>query len=293
MVAAAALPHRRAAEFAAPEHQGVVEQAALLEVDDQRRARPVGLLGRDGHVLLDVAMMVPGAVVELDEAHPALGHAPGEQAVAGEAAIALLLDAVAREGRRRLPAQVGEAGHRGLHAVGHLVLAVPGGDLGIVDARVGELVEAGDLIDQPGAGRRHRPRRGWRRSAPHRPWTGTGCPGSGWAGSPLDHCRAETGWAPPPRPCEVSTTKPGRSSGLGAQAVDQPRTPARPALDRRAGVHEGLGGIVVDLLGAQRADDAELVGDRCRGAGRGWRSPARLAPALEVHERAARLELVF
>ena len=38
-----ALDHRRAPEFAAPDDERVVEQAALLEILDQRRA---GLIGR-------------------------------------------------------------------------------------------------------------------------------------------------------------------------------------------------------------------------------------------------------
>jgi hypothetical protein len=48
---------------------------------------------------------------------------------------------------------------------------------------------------------------------------------------------------------------------LGAEPVQQPRTHARPALDRRAGVHEGVRRIVVDLIGVQRLDHAQLVGD--------------------------------
>src|SRR6185369_5022725 len=34
-----------AAEFASPDHQGIVEHPALLEIFDQRRARLVGLTG--------------------------------------------------------------------------------------------------------------------------------------------------------------------------------------------------------------------------------------------------------
>ena len=49
---------------------------------------------------------------------------------------------------------------------------------------------------------------------------------------------------------------------LAPQAVDQPRAHRRPAGNRRAGVHEGVGRIVVDGLGLHRADDAEIVGDR-------------------------------
>ena len=46
MVAAVALGHRRAAEFAAPDDERVVEHAALLQVVDQRGRRPVDFLGR-------------------------------------------------------------------------------------------------------------------------------------------------------------------------------------------------------------------------------------------------------
>jgi hypothetical protein len=49
---------------------------------------------------------------------------------------------------------------------------------------------------------------------------------------------------------------------LAAEAIREPRAHARAPRDQRARVHEGLGRIVVDRLGLQRADDADLVGDR-------------------------------
>ena len=174
----------------------------------------------------------------------------------------------------RLVRHVHQLGHAGLHLERHLVL----GDAG------------GDLRD-----RRRLVRRSWlsalhgvddvallvardaRRAADveHRVALGRGTrrPGSGWAGSPLCHCRAAIGCVWPNLPVEVSTTKPGRSSRLAAQAVGQPRAHRRPAGDRRAGVHERVGRVVVDRLGLQRADDADVVGDRRRCAGRARRSP--------------------
>jgi hypothetical protein len=80
----AALDHRRAAEFAAPDDQRVVEQAALLEILDQGGAGLVGVLAVAGEVLLEVAVLVPRFVEELHEADAALDQAPGEQAVVGE-----------------------------------------------------------------------------------------------------------------------------------------------------------------------------------------------------------------
>ena len=61
-------------------------------------------------------------------------------------------------------------------------------------------------------------------------------------------------------PCEVEDDKARQVVRLRAQAVKQPRAHARPALDDGAGVHEGVGRVVVDLLGVHRADDAQVVG---------------------------------
>ena len=105
MVAAvvAALHHRRAPELAAPDDERVVEQAAFLEIGHQRGA---GLIGVEG-VLLDagrqVAVLVPGFVEELHEAHAALDEPPGEQAVAGEAGLLGRFDAVPVERLLGLP----------------------------------------------------------------------------------------------------------------------------------------------------------------------------------------------
>ena len=75
----------RAAELAAPDHQRVVEHAALLQIEDQARRRP----GRcrapaTGSFCVQAAVMVPAAMVELDEAHVALGQPPRQQAVRRE-----------------------------------------------------------------------------------------------------------------------------------------------------------------------------------------------------------------
>ncbi len=83
-----ALGHRRAAEFAAPDDERVVEHAALLEVADQGRGRLVGRLSHSSRVcLLMRVVVVPIAVIELNEPHAALGQAAGEQAVVGERAV--------------------------------------------------------------------------------------------------------------------------------------------------------------------------------------------------------------
>src|SRR5436853_103581 len=70
-----------AAELAAPNHQRIVQHAALFQVADQSRRRAIYLLGFECDVGLDTAVVVPIAVVELDESYTALGQPSGQQAV--------------------------------------------------------------------------------------------------------------------------------------------------------------------------------------------------------------------
>ena len=134
VVAAVALGHRRAAELAAPDDQRVVEHAALLQVGDQRRRRADRLRSAiAGDVVLDVAVMVPVAVIELDEPHAALGQPPRQQAVRRERAVAALACRTGRASASARSADVHQLRHARLHAERHLVLADPRGDLGIVD----------------------------------------------------------------------------------------------------------------------------------------------------------------
>ena len=63
-----------AAELATPEHQSVVEHAALLQVDDQGRTGLVGLATELADTARQAAMMVPARVIELNESNVALGE---------------------------------------------------------------------------------------------------------------------------------------------------------------------------------------------------------------------------
>ncbi len=79
------LAHRCAAELAAPDHEGGVEEAARLQVADQGGAGAVDLASDRveiaGEILAGAAVVVPVGVVELDEAGTALDESAGEQAV--------------------------------------------------------------------------------------------------------------------------------------------------------------------------------------------------------------------
>src|SRR5947209_3927739 len=69
MVAAvgAALDHRRPAELAAPDDEGVVEEPALFEILHQSRGRLVGVRAVLLEVGDEVAVLVPRLVENLDE----------------------------------------------------------------------------------------------------------------------------------------------------------------------------------------------------------------------------------
>ena len=96
----------------------------------------VGVAGEStGSFFGKAAVMVPAAVIELDEAHVALGEAAGEQAVGGERAGLAGIVAVELETCSGSFESVGEIGHAGLHAERHLVLRDAGVDLRDLRAR--------------------------------------------------------------------------------------------------------------------------------------------------------------
>ena len=53
----------------------------------------------------------------------------------------------------------------------------------------------------------------------------------------------------------------GQVIGVRAQAVEHPGAHAGASRDDGAGIHQGVGGVVIDLLGPHGADDADVVGD--------------------------------
>ena len=93
----------RAAELAAPDDQGRLEQSGTLQVGDQPGDRPVDRADQVAVGALDVVVRVPGAGIELDEADSALDQPAGEQALAAECVGRLGADAVESQRLRRLP----------------------------------------------------------------------------------------------------------------------------------------------------------------------------------------------
>ena len=66
------------AEFATPDHEGVVEHAALLEVLDQGGGRLVGVATLAGELFGQGEVLVPAHVVELDETDIPFSHSSSQ-----------------------------------------------------------------------------------------------------------------------------------------------------------------------------------------------------------------------
>ena len=93
-------------------------------------------------------MVIPVAVVELDEAHAFFGEAAGEQGITGEGARRIHFRTVAFHDCLALAREVHEFGDAGLHPVGHLGLADAGGDLGVARGSEVEAIEFVGAFEQ-------------------------------------------------------------------------------------------------------------------------------------------------
>ena len=97
------------------------KQPAVLQVGEQAGDRLVDGAGVPGVVGLQVAVLVPVAVAELDEPDARLDEPPRQQALAAEVGGVLVVDPVERLGRVRLLRQVHHVGKRPLHPERQLV----------------------------------------------------------------------------------------------------------------------------------------------------------------------------
>jgi hypothetical protein len=143
----ATLHHRRAAELAAPNDEGVFEQAALFQVHDEGGAGLVGVLAVFLQVGREIAVLVPGFVEDLHETHSAFDQASGEQDRAGEIGLARL-DAVQVEDVFWLLRQVHQVRRAGLHPVSHLERVDARGDLRITNHIEMFLVQLLDRVER-------------------------------------------------------------------------------------------------------------------------------------------------
>src|SRR5438876_11828754 len=92
-IVTAAFDHGRAAKLPAPDHERVIEHAALFEVLYQRRARSIRVFAILFQVMFEIAVLIPRFMEELHKADAALEEPAGQQTVVGERRLARL-DAV-------------------------------------------------------------------------------------------------------------------------------------------------------------------------------------------------------
>ena len=257
MVAAVPLGHRRPAELRPEDDERLVEHPPPRQILDERRRAAIDLRRRPLHMLLDSAVVIPVAVIELDETDAPLGEPPGEEAVGGERSVASLR-AVELERLGCLIGEIEEPRHARLHPEGELVLREPGGDLRIVDDLVVEAVELRDRVDD--------------RALAVEPDRRLDVQDGVSLGAKLDPLKpaGEEARMPLPRgdrlPLPVVAgahhdDEAGEILGLAAKAVPQPASCRWTAGDHRTGVHEGVGRIVVDRLGVEALYDRDPVGD--------------------------------
>src|SRR5262245_55726123 len=69
------------AKLSAPNHQRVVQQSSLFKIDNQRRRSLIGPFALQSDVARQIVVLVPAAMVELNESNVALGEPPREQAI--------------------------------------------------------------------------------------------------------------------------------------------------------------------------------------------------------------------
>ena len=117
-----ALHEDGAPELPAPEHDRIVQQAALLQVRHQGGGGLIRVAALQFQLRAQVAVLIPAGVHQLHEAHAALDQAARQQAVAGERAVAMHVRAVHLQNGLRLFRDVEQVRHAGLHFVRHLVL---------------------------------------------------------------------------------------------------------------------------------------------------------------------------
>src|SRR5689334_6831421 len=75
---------RRASEFTSPDDERVFEESALLEIADERGRGLVDVATLKLEIAGEVVVLVPAAVIKLDESHAPFRHPPRQKTVAGE-----------------------------------------------------------------------------------------------------------------------------------------------------------------------------------------------------------------
>ena len=123
------LVHRCPSKLASPDHQRVVEQAALFQVRQQGCRRPIGHPAVNFQQLVEIQVVVPVGVKQLNKTHSPLDHPPGQQTIRSIPPRRLIIQPVHLQRRRRFIREVQQVGSFGLHPVGQFIGRDAGRDL--------------------------------------------------------------------------------------------------------------------------------------------------------------------
>ena len=254
-----ALRIHRAPKLAAPDDERVIEHAAFFELGQKRGGGLVGVVALAFDATGQVVVLVPAAMVELDEAHTPLGEPTGEDAVRGIRSGLLRLGAVALVDVGGFFGEISEVRHGGLHAEGHLVLIDPGLRFGIVVIGELEAVQRGDIVEHGAAplggdaGRIGKEEHGV------------------FAGAHAHALilRGQKAAAPHALVQRLRIRRSARSRNerdkgrqvrvVRAEAIRHPCAKRGPTADLMPGLQQRHRWIVIDRLGVQRADEADLI----------------------------------
>ena len=240
---------RGTAEFSAPDDEGLIEQATLLEVSDERSGGGIDGGTRAGRRGEDVRVVIPTACIDLHEADTALDEATGTEELSTEVALTVhvagllgLLGDVEGVGRGSLHA---EGEFEGFNAGLELLVFLDG--LHVAAIELGHEVE---LLALSFFGRELALEVSdylIGRSA----WTEGGL-------RTLEDAGEEGRLTTIGPTTEADETR--EVLAFGAEAVEDPRAQARLGENRGASMHQLSGWTVGREVGVQGADDAHFVG---------------------------------
>ena len=112
----------RTAELASPDDQRLVEQSALLQISYERGTSLIDAAALQMKFRGQVVVLIPAAMIKLDEPHAPLDQPPRQQTVRRKRSGATSVLAVQLKGRFALGREVRQLWHGGLHSEGGLVL---------------------------------------------------------------------------------------------------------------------------------------------------------------------------
>ena len=248
-------------ELTTPDNQGIVEQAPLFEIFDQRSRWLVGVATLTGKLVVQVSMLVPTHVEQLDEPDVALGETTGEQAVVGISASLVNVLTIHIEDMLWLIGKVSQLRNRGLHSIRHFVLLNPGIDLRVAKLLEFLLVQFRQVVQHAASSRGIEAGRvvqvEHRIADAHEFHAGV--------------LRREKAAAPQSviERLTIRTTGSARNEGHktreivvgAAESVGKPRADARAPRELMAGLEKGDRRVVIDRLGVHRADQGDVVRD--------------------------------